>query len=256
MDDGLDVLLVYDDLTKHAWAYRQISLLLRRPPGREAYPGDIFYLHSRLLERSGKFSAALGGGSMTALPIIETQEGDITSYIPTNAISITDGQIYLESDLFHAGVRPSVNLGLSVSRVGGKAQIEAMKRVAGKLRLDLIQFRELAAFAQFGTELDQATQESLDRGNRIREVLKQDQYKPMPVSQQVMIIYAVINGFLDNVPIEEIKQWEHQFHEFMSLKHAEVGQVITATRRLLSGTEHSLRGAIGEFQGLFERHGA
>jgi len=252
MENGRDVLIVYDDLSKHAWVYRQISLLLRRPPGREAYPGDIFYLHSRLLERAGKLNAEHGGGSMTALPIVETQQGDIAAYIPTNVISITDGQIYLESDLFHAGIRPAVNVGLSVSRVGGKAQIEAMKQVAGRLRLDLTQFRELAAFAQFGAELDRATQERLDRGNRIIEVLKQNQYEPMPVEQQVMIIYAVTNGFLDNVPINEIGRWERGFHEFIRLKHPEIGRIIATTARLSPGTEHALRRYIGEFQIIFE----
>ena len=252
MEMGRDVLIVYDDLSKHAWAYRELSLLLRRPPGREAYPGDIFYLQSRLLERAGKLNAERGGGTMTALPIVETQQGDIAAYIPTNAISITDGQIYLEGDLFHAAIRPAVNVGLSVSRVGGKAQTEAMRRVAGKLRLDLIQFRDLAAFAQFGTDLDRATRESLDRGNRIIEVLKQDQYEPMPVGQQVMIIYVVINGFVDEIPIEEIRRWERQYHEFMNLKHPEVGQMIATTKRLTPGTEQSLRRAISEYQRLFE----
>ena len=199
MESGKDALIVYDDLSKHAWAYRQVSLLLRRPPGREAYPGDIFYLHSRLLERAAKLNNELGGGSLTALPIVETQQGDVSAYIPTNVISITDGQIYLEPDLFYAGIRPALNVGISVSRVGGNAQIRAMRQVAGKLKLDLAQFRDLAAFAQFGSDLDKATRAQLDRGLRITEVLKQPQYTPMPVEKQVAIIYAVTNGYLDDV---------------------------------------------------------
>jgi len=201
-DTGGHVLCIYDDLSKHAAAYRQLSLLLRRPPGREAYPGDVFYLHSRLLERAAKLSDELGGGSLTALPIVETQAGDVSAYIPTNVISITDGQIYLEADLFYAGVRPAINVGISVSRVGGAAQITAMRRIAGRLRLDLAQYREMAAFAQFGSELDAATQAQLTRGERMVEILKQDQYKPLPVEKQVMIIYAGINGYLDDIPVE------------------------------------------------------
>lgn len=210
MDQGKDALVVYDDLTKHAWAYRQISLLLRRPSGREAYPGDIFYLHSRLLERAARLDEAHGGGSLTALPIIETQAGDVSAYIPTNVISITDGQIYLEADLFYAGVRPAVNPGLSVSRVGGNAQTKMMKQVAGSLRLDLAQYRELATFAQFGQDLDQATQKRLSRGQRIVEVLKQPQYKPMDVASQVVILWAVENGYLDNIPVSEIAATEEK----------------------------------------------
>jgi len=204
MNKGQDVLVVYDDLSKHAWAYRELSLLLKRPPGREAYPGDVFYLHSRLLERSAKLNKDYGGGSLTALPIIETQAGDVSAYIPTNVISITDGQIYLESDLFYQGIRPALNIGLSVSRVGGAAQIKAMKKVAGRLRLDLAQYRELAAFAQFGSDLDAATASQIERGKRLTEILKQPQYIPMPVEEQVVILYAVTNGLLDNIPIEKI----------------------------------------------------
>ena len=205
MEQGKDALVIYDDLSKHAWAYRQLSLLLRRPPGREAYPGDVFYLHSRLLERAAKYDNEHGGGSLTALPIIETQAGDMSAYIPTNVISITDGQIYLETDLFNAGQRPALNVGLSVSRVGSAAQTKAMKQVAGRLRLELAQYRELAAFAQFGTsELDKATRAQLERGRRITEVLKQPQYSPMPVEKQVMILYAAINGYLDDVPVDQV----------------------------------------------------
>jgi F-type H+-transporting ATPase subunit alpha len=202
MEQGKDALIVYDDLTKHAWAYRQVSLVLRRPPGREAYPGDVFYLHSRLLERAAKMHPDFGGGSLTALPIIETQLGDITTYVPTNVISITDGQLYLESDLFYAGIRPAINVGLSVSRVGGKAQTKVMKAVAGRLRLELAQFRELAAFAQFGSDLDKATRDQLERGQRLTEILKQPQYEPVPLDRQVMLIYAVTHDYADDVPVE------------------------------------------------------
>ncbi|MFZ5365612.1 MAG: F0F1 ATP synthase subunit alpha [Patescibacteria group bacterium] len=215
MDQGKDVLVVYDDLSKHAVAYREISLLLRRPPGREAYPGDIFYLHSRLLERSAKLNKEYGGGSLTALPIIETQAGDVSAYIPTNVISITDGQIYLESDLFYQGIRPALNVGLSVSRVGSKAQTKAMKKVAGKLRLDLAQYRELAAFAQFASELDADTRQQLQRGERITEILKQGQYEPMSVEHQVAILHAAINGFLDDVKTESLKKFEDGYHAFL-----------------------------------------
>ncbi|MCJ7666914.1 MAG: F0F1 ATP synthase subunit alpha [Anaerolineae bacterium] len=249
MERGEDALIVYDDLTKHAWAYREVSLLLRRPPGREAYPGDIFYLHSRLLERAAKLHPDYGGGSLTALPIIETQAADISTYIPTNVISITDGQIYLESDLFYAGIRPAVNVGLSVSRVGGKAQTWAMRRVAGKLRLELAQFRELAAFAQFGSELDKATRDQLERGQRITEVLKQLQYSPMPLEKQVMIIYAVTNGFLDDLPIEKMGDWEEAFHRFVGTKHPEIGESITREKDLSEETISRLRDAIREFKG-------
>jgi len=248
MERGEDALIVYDDLTKHAWAYREVSLLLRRPPGREAYPGDIFYLHSRLLERAAKLHPDYGGGSLTALPMIETQAADISTYIPTNVISITDGQIYLESDLFYAGIRPALNVGLSVSRVGGKAQAWAMRKVAGKLRLELAQFRELAAFAQFGSDLDKATREQLERGRRITEILKQPQYVPMPLEQQVMIIYAVTNDFLDDVPVEEVRGWEDAFHRFMKENHPQIGETIAREKDLSEETSTALRKAIEEFK--------
>jgi F-type H+-transporting ATPase subunit alpha len=215
MEQGQEALIVYDDLSKHAWAYRQVSLLLRRPPGREAYPGDVFYLHSRLLERAAKLAPNYGGGSLTALPIIETQAGDVSAYIPTNVISITDGQIYLESDLFYAGIRPAINAGLSVSRVGGSAQAPVMRQVAGKLRLDMAAFRELAAFAQFGSDLDETTRRQLDRGLRVQEVLKQPQYTPMALAEQVLILYAVTNGFLDDVDLRQIKGFEQAFVRYM-----------------------------------------
>jgi len=248
MERGEDALIVYDDLTKHAWAYREVSLLLRRPPGREAYPGDIFYLHSRLLERAAKLHPDYGGGSLTALPIIETQAADISTYIPTNVISITDGQIYLESDLFYAGIRPALNVGLSVSRVGGKAQVRAMRQVAGKLRLELAQFRELAAFAQFGSDLDKATREQLERGQRITEILKQPQYLPMPLEQQVMIIYAVTNDFLDDIPVEEVRDWEDAFHRFMKENHPQIGETIAREKELSEETATALQKAIEEFK--------
>ncbi len=249
MEQGKDALVIYDDLSKHAWAYRQLSLLLRRPPGREAYPGDVFYLHSRLLERAARCSAELGGGSLTALPIIETQAGDVSAYIPTNVISITDGQIYLESDLFNAGQRPALNVGLSVSRVGSAAQTKAMKQVAGKLRLELAQYRELAAFAQFGTsELDQATRAQLERGRRITDVLKQNQYSPMPVEKQVMILYAAINGYIDDVAMNRVGAFEAGFHQFMAASHSEVGQAIAQTKDLSAQTEEALKAAIKEFK--------
>ena len=211
--------MVYDDLSKHAQAYREISLLLRRPPGREAYPGDVFYLHSRLLERAAKLNASLGGGSLTALPIIETQAGDLSAYIPTNVISITDGQIFLESDLFHQGVRPAINVGNSVSRVGGSAQIRAMRQVAGSLRLDLAQYRELAAFAQFGSDLDKATQAQLNRGRRLVEILKQPQYQPLAVEKQVTIVYAATKGFIDSVAIEDVRRYEEELYRFLETRH-------------------------------------
>jgi F-type H+-transporting ATPase subunit alpha len=219
-DTGRHALLIYDDLSKHAAAYREISLLLRRPPGREAYPGDVFYLHSRLLERAAKVSDKLGGGSLTALPIIETQAGDVSAYIPTNVISITDGQIFLESDLFNSGIRPAVNVGISVSRVGGNAQIKAMRQVAGSLRLDLAQFRELAAFAQFGSDLDKVTQAQLSRGQRLTEILKQDQYAPLPVEKQVAIIFAGTNGFLDDLEVSECRAFEQSFYRFLDTSHS------------------------------------
>ena len=249
MEQGRDALIIYDDLSKHAWAYRQISLLLRRPPGREAYPGDVFYLHSRLLERAAKMAPEHGGGSLTALPIIETQAGDISAYIPTNVISITDGQIYLESDLFNAGVRPALNVGLSVSRVGGSAQTKAMKKVAGKLRLDLAQYRELVTFAQFGAaELDRATRAQLERGQRITEVLKQPQYVPMLVEKEVTILYAVINGYLDDVPVEKVMAFEESFHRFVETSHPDIGKRIAEDKELSDETEEALKKAIAEFK--------
>ncbi|MBC8477356.1 MAG: F0F1 ATP synthase subunit alpha [Dehalococcoidia bacterium] len=249
MAQGKDALVIYDDLSKHAWAYRQLSLLLRRPPGREAYPGDVFYLHSRLLERSARYNDEHGGGSLTALPIIETQAGDVSAYIPTNVISITDGQIYLETDLFNAGIRPALNIGISVSRVGSKAQTSAMKQVAGRLRMDLAQYRELAAFAQFGTaELDRATRAQLDRGQRLSEILKQPLYVPMPVEKQVMILYAAINGYTDDVPVEKISEFEAGFHRFMETSHPEVVSVIAREKSISSETEELLKAAIQEFK--------
>jgi len=249
MEQGRDALIIYDDLTKHAWAYRQISLLLRRPAGREAYPGDVFYLHSRLLERAAKYDDEYGGGSLTALPIIETQAADISAYIPTNVISITDGQIYLETDLFNAGIRPAMNVGLSVSRVGGAAQTKAMKQVAGSLRLDLAQFRELAAFAQFGTaDLDKATKSQIDRGQRITGILKQPQYVPMPVEKQVMILYAVTNGYLDDVPVDKVSSFEEAFHRFFETNHPEIGERIAAEKAISDSTAEALDKAIAEFK--------
>jgi len=249
MEQGKDALVIYDDLYKHAWAYRQISLLLRRPPGREAYPGDVFYLHSRLLERAAKLAPEHGGGSLTALPIIETQLGDLAAYIPTNVISITDGQIYLETDLFNAGIRPAINVGLSVSRVGGNAQTKAMRKVAGRLRLELAQYRELAAFAQFGTaDLDKVTKTQLERGQRVTEILKQPQYVPMALVQEVPILYAVINGYLDDVPMAKIAAFESAFHKFMETNHPEIGKSITSTKDLTPETEEALKKAITEFK--------
>jgi len=249
MEQGKDVLVVYDDLSKHAWAYRQLSLLLRRPPGREAYPGDVFYLHSRLLERAAKYAPEYGGGSLTALPIIETQAGDVAAYIPTNVISITDGQIYVETDLFNAGIRPALNVGLSVSRVGSAAQTKAMKQVAGRLRLELAQYRELAAFAQFGTtELDKATRTQLERGQRLTEILKQLQYVPMPVEKQVMILYAAINGYLDDVAVDKVTAFETDFHRFMEANHPEIGGAITREKEITAETEQALKTAITEFK--------
>ncbi len=249
MEQGKDALIVYDDLYKHAWAYRQLSLLLRRPPGREAYPGDIFYLHSRLLERAARLAPEYGGGSLTALPIIETQAGDMSAYIPTNVISITDGQIYLEPDLFNAGIRPAINVGLSVSRVGGSAQRKAMRQVAGKLRLDLAQFRELQAFAQFGAaDLDKATRDQLQRGRRITEVLKQPQYSPMSLGKQVMILYAVTNGYLDDVPVDKIIACGEDFHRFMETNHPELEQKINDDKEIKTETEGALKSVIEEFK--------
>jgi len=242
-----DALAVYDDLSKHAWAYRQVSLLMRRPPAREAYPGDVFYLHSRLLERAARLSAARGGGSLTALPIIETLLGDVSAYIPTNVISITDGQIYLESDLFNAGLRPAINVGISVSRVGGDAQVRAMRQVAGRLKGDMAQFRELAAFAQFGSGLDAATVRQLDRGQRLTEILKQPQYVPMPFEKQVMIIFAGTNGYLDQVPIARVREWETAFHKFTDTQHPEIGEEIRREKKMSDDLIARLRTACEEF---------
>ena len=243
-------LCVYDDLSKHAQAYRQLSLVLRRPPGREAYPGDVFYLHSRLLERAAKLSVSQGGGSLTALPVIETQAGDVSAYIPTNVISITDGQIYLESDLFYSNVRPAINPGISVSRVGGNAQIKAMKQVAGRLRLEYAQYRELEAFAQFGSDLDQATQRQLARGQRIVEVLKQPQYVPMAVEQQICIIFAVTNGYLDDVDPGKVRLWERDFSAFLDARHEKLMTALRTKKVLDEAAEQSLRKAIEEFKAL------
>jgi len=248
MWQGKHTLVIYDDLSKQAQSYRQISLVLRRPPGREAYPGDVFYLHSRLLERAAKLADEQGGGSLTALPIIETQAGDVSAYIPTNVISITDGQIFLENDLFYSGVRPAVNAGISVSRVGGNAQIKAMRQVAGRLRLELAQYRDLEAFAQFGSELDPATQKQLARGERLVEILKQPQYAPMPVEHQVMIIFAATNGYLDDVPTADVRKFEHALHEFMRLRHADVGEAIRAKKQLSDDVTEMLKKAIVEFK--------
>jgi len=246
-DSGRHALVVYDDLSKHAQSYREISLLLRRPPGREAYPGDVFYLHSRLLERAAKLNTANGGGSLTALPIIETQAGDLSAYIPTNVISITDGQIFLESDLFHQGVRPAINVGNSVSRVGGSAQIRAMRSVAGTLRLDLAQYRELAAFAQFGSDLDKATQAQLNRGRRLVEILKQPQYQPLAVEKQVMIIYAATKGFLDNVAIENVRAYEDELYRFLETRHAAVLSGIAEKKIIDDEMKAGIEAALKDF---------
>jgi F-type H+/Na+-transporting ATPase subunit alpha len=248
METGRHALIVYDDLSKHAWAYRQVSLLLRRPPGREAYPGDVFYLHSRLLERAARLEDKLGGGTLTALPIIETQAGDVSAYIPTNVISITDGQIYLESDLFYAGVRPAVNAGLSVSRVGGAAQIKAMRQVAGRLRLDLAAFRSLAAFAQFGSDLDPQTQAQLNRGARLTEILKQPQYQPMPVEEQVVILWAATNGVVDNIPVPEVQQFEAEFLEYVRSARSELLDTIRTEKQLSDQTTETLKSVAQSFK--------
>ena len=248
MDKGLDVLIVYDDLSKHAWAYRQVSLILKRPPGREAYPVDIFYLHSRLLERSAKLSKEFGGGSITALPVIETQAGDVSAYIPTNVISITDGQIYLEADLFYKGMRPALNVGISVSRVGSAAQIKAMKKVAGKLKLDMAQYRELEAFAQFGSDLDEKTRAQIERGKRTAEILKQGQYQPMAVENQVAILYALTNGFLDDVEVKKLKVWEDEFQKYLKSQKKEVLALIAEKKELTDDVVKALEGAIKEFK--------
>jgi F-type H+-transporting ATPase subunit alpha len=250
-DGGKHALIVYDDLSKQATAYRQLSLLLRRPPGREAYPGDVFYLHSRLLERAAKLSDKLGGGSLTALPIIETQAGDVSAYIPTNVISITDGQIFLESDLFYSGVRPAINVGISVSRVGGSAQIKAMKQVAGTLRLDLAQFRELAAFAQFGSDLDKATLAQLNRGQRMVELLKQDQYVPMPVAQQILVIFAGTNGYVDDVPVNAVKKFEQELLRFVTSKYQSLLSDIATKKQLDDDLKARAKAAIEEFKKTF-----
>ncbi len=248
MDKGKDALLVYDDLSKHAWAYRQISLLLRRPPGREAYPGDVFYLHSRLLERAARMNKDNGGGSLTALPIIETLAGDISAYIPTNVISITDGQIYLLTDLFYAGIRPAISTGLSVSRVGGAAQIKAIRQVAGRLRLDLSQYRELAAFAQFASDLDKRTRDQLERGKRMTELLKQGQYQPMPIPQQVIVLFAGTNGFTDDIPVEQVAAFEKELLRFLSSSHPEIAETIAKEKAISDATDKALRSAIDEFK--------
>ena len=247
LEQGRDALIVYDDLSKHAQAYRQVSLLLRRPPGREAYPGDVFYLHSRLLERAARMDEEFGGGSLTALPVIETQAGDVSAYIPTNVISITDGQIFLESDLFYAGIRPAMNVGLSVSRVGSAAQTRAMKSVAGRLKLEFSQFRELAAFAQFGSDLDAATQRQLNRGQRIQETLKQPQYEPLQLDKQVMSLFAVTNGYVDEIPVTEVKRWELEMHAYMDANHPEIGQAILRAQDLPDESLDSLRLALETF---------
>ena len=249
MEQGKDVLVIYDDLSKHATAYRTLSLLLRRPPGREAYPGDVFYLHSRLLERAARLSDELGGGSLTALPIIETQAGDVSAYIPTNVISITDGQIYLETEMFNAGFRPAVNAGLSVSRVGGSAQIKAIKKLAAPIRTELAQYRELAAFAQFGSELDADTKEKLDQGIRIKEVLKQPQYNPMPVEYQVMIIYAVTKKYLLDIPVSEVLSFQDKLFEYVDTKYPEIPESIRTTKELSAEIEEKLVQAIKEVKG-------
>ncbi|NOX88844.1 MAG: F0F1 ATP synthase subunit alpha [Calditrichaeota bacterium] len=251
-DNGRHALVIYDDLTKHAWAYRQVSLLLRRPPGREAYPGDVFYLHSRLLERAAKLSDEEGGGSLTALPIIETQAGDISAYIPTNVISITDGQIFLESGLFYSGVRPAINVGISVSRVGGNAQIKAMKQVAGRLRLDLAQYREMEAFAKFGSDLDEATQQQLRRGERLVEILKQDQYQPVTFEKQIAIIYAGTNGYLDSLPVGVLKQFEKELIEHLEMKYPELLTEITEKKILSDEWKEKMNKVLENFVANFK----
>ena len=251
MERGEDVLVIYDDLSKHAAAYRTLSLLLRRPPGREAYPGDVFYLHSRLLERASRLSDDLGGGSLTALPIIETQAGDVSAYIPTNVISITDGQIYLETEAFNAGFRPAINAGLSVSRVGGSAQIKAMKKIAGPIRTELAQYRELASFAQFGSELDADTRQRLDQGERVREILKQPQYKPLPVEKQILTIYAVTRHYLLDIPVNRVLEFEKGLHEYVDSKYPEIYKQIRQTREIGEDTEELIKKAIAEYKEIF-----
>ena len=251
MEKGEDVLIVYDDLSKHATAYRTLSLLLRRPPGREAYPGDVFYLHSRLLERAARLSDELGGGSLTALPIIETQAGDVSAYIPTNVISITDGQIYLETEAFNAGFRPAINAGLSVSRVGGSAQIKAMKKIAGTIRTDLAQYRELASFAQFGSDLDADTAERLAQGERVREILKQPQYQPMPVEYQIIIIYAAVKKLILDIPVEDVLRFEKGLFEYIDTKYPEIPESIRTKKVMTEEVEETLKKAISEFKKEF-----
>lgn len=251
MYQGKHVLCVYDDLSKHATAYRAMSLLLRRPPGREAYPGDVFYLHSRLLERAAKLSDELGGGSITALPIIETLAGDVSGYIPTNVISITDGQIMLQTEAFYSGIRPAIDVGLSVSRVGGSAQIKAMKQIAGRMRLDLAQYRELAAFAQFGSDLDKSTKEQLDRGVRMVETLKQAQYSPLKVDEQILVIYTAVRGFLSDIPVNQVVNFQRDFLKFMNLNHPEIGQTIVEKQKLDDALEASINSAIEEFKSTY-----
>src|SRR5262249_29845828 len=250
-DNGQHALCIYDDLSKHAQAYREISLLLRRPPGREAYPGDVFYLHSRLLERAAKLGKDSGGGSLTALPIIETQAGDLSAYIPTNVISITDGQIFLESDLFHQGIRPAINVGNSVSRVGGSAQVKAMRQVAGTLRLDLAQFRELAAFAQFGSDLDKATLNQLNRGRRLVEVRQQPQYQPLAVEKQVIIIYAATNGYLDPIPVEQVRAYEIELFQFLDTRKATLVSALTEKKQFDDALKAELNATLEEFGKTF-----
>ena len=249
METGGNALIVYDDLSKHAWAYRQVSLLIRRPPGREAYPGDVFYLHSRLLERAARMHDSLGGGSLTALPIIETQQGDVSAYIPTNVISITDGQIYLETDLFYSGVRPAVNAGLSVSRVGGAAQIKAMRQVAGRLRLELANFRSLAAFAQFGSDLDAATKAQIDRGQRLTETLKQGQYQPMPVEEQVVVLWTATNGYLDDIPVDRVREFEAGLLEYFRSAKSDLLATIASEKEISDATAEALKAAVSDYKG-------
>ncbi|MBQ9698165.1 MAG: F0F1 ATP synthase subunit alpha, partial [Acidaminococcaceae bacterium] len=251
MDQGKDVLCIYDDLSKHAVAYRAMSLLLRRPPGREAFPGDVFYLHSRLLERAARRNEQAGGGSITALPVIETLAGDVSGYIPTNVISITDGQIYLETDLFYAGIRPAINVGLSVSRVGGSAQIKAMKAVAGTLRLDLAQYRELAAFAQFGSDLDKATKAQLDRGMRMTELLKQPQYSPLPVEKQVLSLYAGTKGYIDDVPVSDVTRFEAELLKYIDNTAPEIGADIIKNKKITDANEEALKKVLADFKQTF-----
>jgi F-type H+-transporting ATPase subunit alpha len=252
MDHGMDALIIYDDLSKHAVAYRQVSLVLKRPSGREAYPGDVFYLHSRLLERSARVTEEAGGGSLTALPIIETQAGDVSAYIPTNVISITDGQIYLETDLFYQGVRPAISVGLSVSRVGSAAQIKAIKQVAGKIKLDLAQYRELAAFAQFGSDLDAATKARLDRGQRIVELFKQVQYNPIPVEEQVAILWAMQNGFLDPVPVERVKEFQAKLQDYLQTRKESLLASIREKKQIDKELEADLGSALNEFKSTWQ----